>query len=264
MEFSPPVGKMPGSGPMPTREPGDEQQAEPPLRHRVEGEGGAGREPVEAPAAAPRADHAEVDPDHRRQDGGETDQRDRRPHPVDDELRDRHVVADGDAQVALRGVLQVREELLRQRLVEPVLLAERVELLLGDHPSPGQAARRVAGQHPEQEEVDDEDEQQAPHRPQHLAEDVAPVAPPTGRGLGGGLGAGRGERRHRVTPGRPPRTAGASRTPRHRPAAAPGPRRRRSARRCCRRRRHPRRDDAPIADSMPSQSPASSAGRSSE
>ena len=168
------------------REPGDEQQAQPPLRHGVERERGAGRELVEAPAAPPRAHHAEVDPDQRRQDRREPDERDRRPHPVDDQLGDRHVVADGDAQVALGGVLRGRSGTAAAaagrartargtRRAAPCLTTRpRVRLRAG---SPGSTRNR--------KKLTTSTKQQAPERAQRLAEDVAPVAPPAGRGLGG-------------------------------------------------------------------------------
>ena len=124
VECSPPVGKMPGNGPIPTAKRGDQQQAQPPLRHRVERQRGAGRVPVEPPAAVPAADDAEVDADDHGQERRGADEQQRRPDPVGDQVGHRHPVAQRDAQLAGEGVLQEGQELLRQRLVEAVGVPE--------------------------------------------------------------------------------------------------------------------------------------------
>ena len=63
---------------------------------------------------------ADPDPDHGGQDRRGTDQQQRRPHPVDDQVGDRHPVAQRDPEVTGQRVLQERQELLAQRLVETV------------------------------------------------------------------------------------------------------------------------------------------------
>ena len=83
------------------------------------------------------------------------------------------------AEVALGGVLQEGQELLRKRLVQPVGLVEGVDLGLRVEPAAPERAGRIAGQDPEQEEVHDQHEQQAPDRAQDLQPEVRRVAAPS-------------------------------------------------------------------------------------
>ena len=157
------------------------------------------------------------------------DQQDGRPHPVDDQVADRHAVAQRDAEVAGQRVLQERHELLRQRLVEPVGAVELLELLGRGEPAAAQRPGRVARHHPEQEEADHQHEGQAAQRPEAAAEHVPAVAtcpaapePRSVRDVGE-LGC----RREHVTRGRPRSPVGASARSRPRrpraPAATPMP-----------------------------------------
>ena len=140
---------------------------------------------------------------------------DRRPHPVDDQLRDRHVVADARRRGRPEGVLQVGQELLRAAAGRGrTARGSASSCSSGTDAAPGQGPRRVAGQHPEQEEVDDQHEEQAPERAQQPCRGrsarscrrrtagwaaAVPAPPSVGHG--------------RSLPRRPPWTAGASRTP---------------------------------------------------
>ena len=192
-----PGREQPGQRPDPHREQGDQHHPEPPLGHRVERQRGAGRHLVERAAPLPGAPHAEPHADHRGQDRGGADEQQGRPHPVHQQLGDRHPVPQRDAEVAGGRVPQEREELLRQRLVEAVGPAERVQALLGREPAPAQGAGGVAGQHPEQEEADHQHEQQAAERTRQPAEQVPAVATMSGP----------------VDRGRPSRGQGHSRSP---------------------------------------------------
>ena len=103
------------------------------------------------------------------------DQQDGRPQAVDDQVADRHAVAQRDAEVTGQRVLEEREELLRQGLVQPVGPVELLELLRAGEPSAAQGARGVARQHAEQEEADDQHEGEAAERPEAAAEHVPAV-----------------------------------------------------------------------------------------
>ena len=76
-------------------------------------------------------------------------------------------LVDRDAEVAAEGRPEIAQVLLRQRVVEPVLLVDRLDLLLGGA-LPEQRRRRAARQRPDPEEDEDRepeenrDEQQEP------------------------------------------------------------------------------------------------------
>ena len=72
----------------------------------------------------------------------------------------------------MQQVEQVLPELHPERVTEPELLADLVQLLRADRVVPGELLDGVGRQHPEQEEVEDRDEEQRGRGRQDLAEDV--------------------------------------------------------------------------------------------
>jgi hypothetical protein len=84
------------------------------------------------------------------------------------QVADRLLVGERDAHVPVGQVVQVDEVLLPLRLVQAELGQQRVPQRRGRVRDAGQVGDRVAGQHPEQEEVDrdgDEDRHQGEEAP---------------------------------------------------------------------------------------------------
>ena len=86
------------------------------------------------------------------------------------------------AEVEPRQLTDVVEELPPQRLVQPELVAERLELGQADALVLGHRAHRVAGQHPEQEEPDEGDRQQGQGRAEQPPADVPGLLADSQRG----------------------------------------------------------------------------------
>src|SRR4029078_11066901 len=133
----------------------------------------------------------------------------------DEELIHRDAVPERGAEVAVKSGLEEREELLDQRLVAAVLVPDLLQLSRSLEPPPGQRARRVARDHPEQEEVDDHDEEETAKGPETLRGDETGVGAPPGDRRCGGVS---GDRRHGDEVTRARRQWTAAGTPRsHRP-----------------------------------------------
>jgi hypothetical protein len=169
----PPVGNIPGEGADPDPEGDQQQDAEPELGHGVQGQRRPQRQPVEHAPPPPGPPDAHPQSDHGRQHGGQAEQQHRGPDPLADHLRDRPAELVGDAEVALEGVAHVGGELLGQRPAQPEALAQDLDLLGRDQAVAGQVLGRVAGQDPEQEEVEHQHEGQAEHRPDQLGPEPA-------------------------------------------------------------------------------------------
>ncbi len=95
-------------------------------------------------------------------------QRERRPDLALDLAPDRLVARVRAAEVELRGLLEVGDELLALRLVEPELLRERGALALGQVAAAVEVRDRIALDDPEQEEVEADDEEQRDQGPEDL------------------------------------------------------------------------------------------------
>ena len=126
-----------GDEPEADAEPGDEQQAEPPLGHRVEDQRACrSRRCRTSPPRFQAPRMPEVDPDHRGQDRRGADQQQRRPQPVHGSaarpaIRYCSEIPRSPVKVFFRNV----RNCCGSGCVQPVGLVERVDLLLADHPA---------------------------------------------------------------------------------------------------------------------------------
>lgn len=76
--------------------------------------------------------------------------------PVDQVGHDRLAGVHGATEIAGRDILQIEQQLLRQRFVEPHLLADHLDLGLPGIGTGGEKHRRIARQHPHQQEGEDD------------------------------------------------------------------------------------------------------------
>ncbi|MGC0322480.1 hypothetical protein ABIG06_003109 [Bradyrhizobium sp. USDA 326] len=121
--------------------------------------------PVSRKVPAKRAaEGAEQDAERERDREGGQCQQQRRRQPLADQLRDRGLLAEGEAEVERHDALDVNEELFGQRLVEPELLLELLdEDLIAGASLARHHHRGVAGREANQEEIEDDDRKQDDH-----------------------------------------------------------------------------------------------------
>ena len=163
----------------------DVDQHQPGEEHRQRHAGGRrhAAEMVDPRARPGRRQHAERHRDHDRDEQAEQRQFGRGRQAVADFGGDRLAGGERIAEIAMREIVDVAEELLEQRLVETELLADLLDRLLG-RGGPGEIRRRIARQRARQQEGDDHDPDQRrdrDHQPladhgQHGASPLAPQA----------------------------------------------------------------------------------------
>ncbi len=145
------------------------------------------RSDIELGAAPPCRKQPQEDPEEYRDELGREHQPDRVDQSLPQEIGDRLVLEGvGDPQVAARQRTEVGEELGVERvppveieelrLVQPEALPQRLDRLLGEPGVARPGAGRVAGEHPEEKEVEDDDHEHGDDRPSNLLEDVATAA----------------------------------------------------------------------------------------
>ena len=157
---------------------GRQQQhhAQPGDRHRVEDQRHRDRPVVQPRPPPPGGHHARGDADQDREQRRQRHQRDRVLEVAPQLVAHGPAALVGDAEVAVRELAEVGDVLAGDRLVEAELLPQ---VLLGGRAQPRVAAELghgVARQHPEQEEVHADDDEQRDRRQRDPLERV--VEPP--------------------------------------------------------------------------------------
>ena len=104
----------------------ERDQRDPERRHRDAGERGDAQSVVGRPVASQARDHAERDPDDRREEDREDRELDRGGDELAEVVRDGVVGERRLAEIALHEMLEVDQVTDRERLVEPVVLIERL------------------------------------------------------------------------------------------------------------------------------------------
>ena len=125
---------------------------------------------VDQRARLGRGQNAERDRDDDRNDQTEQRQLGRGRQPIADLGRDRLAGGERVAEIAVRQIDDVAEELHDQRLVEAELVADLLDRLLR-RGGAGEIGRRIAGQRARQQEGDDHHADQARDRHRQPLED---------------------------------------------------------------------------------------------
>ena len=167
----------------PQREDVDADEPEPEGRDRQRDHGADRRQIVERRIAVGGAADADPAADRDRDHGGGTHQQERGEEMPADHRQHRRPVAEGVAPVALQKIAGPVEILDPERPVQPQLLLEASDILLGHAGIEPELRQRAAGQEVENDEADDRDdhqqhqalreaiEQEATHAALHLCQD---------------------------------------------------------------------------------------------
>jgi hypothetical protein len=158
----------------PAREQQQQQHAQPPLGHRVEDQRSVLRRRVEPAAAVPPAADADQDAEVRREERAEPDQQDGRPHADPDHVLDVLAGTQGVTEVPAQGLAQVDPVLFEHRPVQTEVVLQPGDVLIGQPLAPREHGDGIAGQDPEQVEVERQDEQEGHGGLQRLAQQVPP------------------------------------------------------------------------------------------
>jgi hypothetical protein len=126
--------------------------------------------------AAPRRDHPGERPEDDREQRPERDHRERVRDRNAQVLAHRLRVLERDAHVPVRELLQVDQELLALRLVEPELPRDRLPRLRGGMGHAREVRDRASGREPEEREVQDQRDEDRDDRERDSLEDVVGAA----------------------------------------------------------------------------------------
>ena len=128
---------------------------------------------VVAAAGTRRCRQREHDAQHGCEREGGKHQQQREARPIEDEAEHRLAIGEGEAEVALGQVPQIEPELMRDRLVQPELLAHLLDVSGRRREIADQRLHRIARHEMHDQEVDDQDRQHDRHRPRQPSEQVA-------------------------------------------------------------------------------------------
>ena len=148
-----------GNQPNPDREDDDQRHPDHEVRHRVEDQADPAADAVPHSAPSPAGIGADAEADHDRDQLRQADQQDGRPEPLPDDVRDRRAAElERIAQVTRQRRGRVRDELVRdERLVQAPILADLLDLGLGQVLVAQEDALGRARHHPEEHEVEHDD-----------------------------------------------------------------------------------------------------------
>ena len=168
-----PAGRV-GRKPEQVVEDIDQQQARDEGRHADAERAEEPHAVVDGRARPQRRQHAERHRRHQRDQQRREGQLQRGRQPFAQILRDQLPGHHRSAEIAAADIIEIEHQLFRHRLVEAHLLADDLDLLLAGVRPGGEEHRRIARQHPHQQEGEDEHAkerrqrgQEAPARPCH-------------------------------------------------------------------------------------------------